>query len=294
MISFANWEMKSELADIWQVCFNEPARPAKYFLNNYFAPKNCLVYKVNGKIASVVYTLPAEISSVSDPVQAHYIYAAATLPKYRGHGYMASLLAAAAIIKAKQGDMYSIVLPADTQLYKLYQKSDYLKFFNIRKKSLSLEEMTSLAEKGVINKTLLTYNQINKLRNSKLVQSPGSVLWSDRGVGFAIGMGKIYEDKVICSRTGRKPAYAYCRKINDNVCIIMELMADDDTINNLAANIISYIPAEKYIFRLPNSSSFFGEKGKSSYFGMIKPIGGSVLSRIGYKSGVPYLGLPLD
>lgn len=294
MISFADWGMRSELAKIWEICFQEPARPAKYFLNNYFSPQNCLVYRIRGKIASVVYILPTQIASGSNPLQAHYIYAAATIPQYRGRGYMAALLAAAAIIGAKCGDQFSVVLPADSNLYRLYQKSDYIKFFNIKKTTLSIDEMSSLAENGIINKTLLTYGQINSLRNSKLLKIPGSVLWSNEGIGFALGMGKIYDDKIICSRTKGKPAYAYCRKINDNVCMVMEIMADSSTIHNLAANIISIIPAQKYVFRLPNDYTIFGNKSNISCFGMIKPIGGSSLNCIGYKTGMPYLGLPLD
>lgn len=39
MIQFADWGMRKELEQIWRVCFDEPARPAKYFLNNYFRRK---------------------------------------------------------------------------------------------------------------------------------------------------------------------------------------------------------------------------------------------------------------
>lgn len=292
MIRFANWEMRRELAHIWEVCFEEPARPAKYFLNNYFRPRNCLIYQNNDKIAAVVYLLPAQISAEKSPVQAHYIYAAATLPQFRGHGYMAALMAGAMLVGANRGDQYSVVLPANPGLYGLYQKSDYTTFFQVSTQSVSLDQMCALAESGSASKILFTYHQLNALRNSQL--GTGSVLWSDEAFCFADGIGRVYGDKLICSKTGDKPAYALCRRIDEDTCKIMELMADHDTIRDLAVNIICRVPAQNYIFRLPAESTLLGQEGEKSGFGMIKPIGGAALTPLLQASNAPYLGLSLD
>jgi len=292
MICFADWGMRSELARIWEVCFEEPARPAKYFLNNYFRPENCLVYQMNDKIAAAVYLLPAQIVTGGTPAQAHYIYAAATLPQYRGHGYMAALMAAAALTGANRGDQYSVVLPANLGLYELYGKSDYTTFFQVKTQSVTLDQMCAFSESGVVNKTLLSYSQLNALRKAQL--GTGSVLWSDEAFCFAEGIGKIYGDKLICSRTGGKPAYAVCRRIDEDTCNVMELMADHDTIGDLAANIICTVPAQNYSFRLPVDSTLLGLEGEKSDFGMIKPIGGTVLSQLLQTAHAPYLGLSLD
>lgn len=294
MICFADWEMRGGLAEIWASCFHEPVRPAKYFLNNYYKPENCLVYKMGEKTASVVYLLPARLLAGSAAVQAHYIYAAATLPQYRGHGCMAALLAAAALVGANRGDQYSVVLPAEPGLYSLYEKSDYTNFFQVGTVSLSLEEMCSLADSGVSARTLLTYGQMNGLRREKLAGRIGSVLWSDEAFAFAAGMGKIYGDRMICSRTGEKFAYALCRRTDTDACAVLELMADGDTIRDLAANIISGLPAERYTFRLPVWETLLGKQGELSDFGMLKPLGGAALDSVRQASAAPYLGLPLD
>lgn len=292
MICFADWEKRGELAKIWEVCFEEPVRPAKYFLNNYFRPENCLIYQMNEKVAAVVYLLPAHIATETNPAQAHYIYAAATLPQYRGRGYMAALMAAAALVGANRGDQYSVVLPANPGLYELYGKSDYTTFFQLKTQSVTLDQMCTLSESGLVNKTLLTYSQLNELRRSKL--GIGSVLWSDEAFCFADGIGKIYGDKLICSRTGNKPAYAICRRVDEDNCSVLELMADSDTIGDLAANIICTVPAQNYSIRLPADSTLFGQEGEKSDFGMIKPIGGTVLNQLIQASHTPYLGLSLD
>lgn len=294
MICFADWEMRGELAEIWASCFHEPVRPAKYFLNNYFRPENCLVYKMGDKTAAVVYLLPARIAAGAESVQAHYIYAAATLPQYRGHGYMAALLAAAALVGANRGDQYSAVLPSAPGLYSLYEKSDYNKFFKIKNISFTLEEMCSMAESGIAAKTLLSYGQMNGLRSARLRRKTGSVLWSDEAFGFAAGMGRVYGDKMVCSRTAGKIAYAVCRRIDSDACMVLELMADGNTIRDLAANIISSVPAERYSFRLPADEVLLVKEGTVSDFGMLKPIGGAAMDQLLQDSAAPYLGLPLD
>ncbi len=294
MIRFADWGMRGELEHIWRVCFQEPARPAKYFLNNYFRPENCLIYQFGGKIAAVVYLLPAQVAAGGKPVQAHYIYAAATLPEFRSKGYMASLLAGAALVGANRGDQFSVVLPATESLYPLYEKSDYIKFYQTNTVTVSLSQLCDFAESGQIGKALFTFDQLNSLRNARLSGQNGSVLWSAEAFGFAVGMGAVYGDKLVCSRTGNRAAYALCRRLDENTCKVLEVMADAKTLPDLAANIISSVPAQSYQFRLPVGSTLFPQQGEKADFGMIKPIGGAVLNVVHPDSGVPYLGLPLD
>lgn len=295
MIQFAEWGMRSRLSHIWQECFQEPARPARYFLNNCFRPENCLVYRIGDKIAAAVYFLPASVVAGGKAVQAHYIYAAATLPQYRSRGYMASLLAGAAMIGAKRGDQYSVVLPATKQLYPLYQKSDYLPFFQVKTVSVPADRLCVLACSGRAGRTAPDYRLLNSLRSGYLARINGSVLWSDEAFAFAIGMGGVYGDRLVTSSlTANRPAYALCRKIDPDTCRVLEVMADEQTLPDLAANLISEAPARMYEFRLPAQSSLFPGEGELSPFGMVKPIGGALMEPIQPKSGFPYLGLPLD
>ncbi len=294
MIRLGDWEMRRELVDIWQICFDEPARPPKYFLNNYFRPENCLVYQVGEKIAAVVYLLPARIAAKKGTVQAHYIYAAATLPEYRSRGFMAALLAAAALVGARRGDQYSFLLPATKELYPMYQKSDYRPFFKARMADITLDQLVSIAESGQINKTALSIHHLNSLRSGQLAGKTGSVLWSHEAFAFAAGMGKIYGDKLVASLTDGQPAYALCRRLDENTCLVQEIMAQERTLPNLAANLIQTMPALSYRFRLPANSALLQVEGEELPSGMMKPIGGASMEPVEPISSAPYLGLPLD
>jgi GNAT superfamily N-acetyltransferase len=293
MIEFADWGMRGELAQIWQTCFDDPERPVKYFMNNYFRPENCLVYRAGGKVASVVYLLPAYIEADPKPLQAHYIYAAATLPQYRGRGYMAALLAWAALAGANRGDWYSVVLPANRELYSFYEKSDYSSFFQVRTVSISLSQLCDLAESGRAGKTILNYRQLTALRNSCLADQTGSVLWNEDAFAYAAGISKVYGDKLVCSRTEGRPAYALCRRIDANTCKVLEIMADEETLADLLACLICEMPAQTYFFRLPVGSPLFAQEGEKSAFGMIKPLSGAPLELL-QSAKDPYLGLALD
>jgi GNAT superfamily N-acetyltransferase len=290
MIGFASWEMRPELSRIWQVCFQEPARPAEFFLNNLFSPRDCLVYRVGETVAAAVYLLPARVASAKGPLQAHYIYAAATLPRYRGRGYMASLLACAAMEGAGRGDRYSVVLPADAGLYGLYGKSGYASFFRVRNLSVPADRLRALAREEYPGKMLPDFRRLASARDSLAGRSVGSVLWSERMLWFAAGMGSVYGDRLVCSRAGDAFAYALCRP-SDGFCAVLETAAEEAAFAGLASALLRESPAPEYRFRLPANGLFPGE-GELSDFGMIKPVGGAGLDEI--RSDAPYLGLTLD
>ena len=60
-ISFAQWGMQKQLANLWEICFAEQPRPTNFFFNNCFQPQNCLLYKVGDQVAAMVHLLPAKI-----------------------------------------------------------------------------------------------------------------------------------------------------------------------------------------------------------------------------------------
>lgn len=294
MIRHAGWEMRGELARLWKICFEEPARPAKYFLNNYFRPENALIYQVGEKIAAAVYLLPATVVSMDGPAQAHYIYAAATLPQYRSRGFMAALLAGAALAGAHRGDQYSVVLPATESLYPLYEKAGYAPFFRSRLVSVPAEKLRAAAAPGQPGITVIPGPELNALRNGFLAEQTGSVLWSDEAFAFAAGMGSVYGDRLVCSLTEGKPAYALCRKLDADTCLVLETMADETTFPGLAAKLTGAFSAQTYRFRLPVSGGLFRSEGEAVPFGMIRPVGGAAPDRIQPENGAPYLGLALD
>lgn len=295
MIEFAKWDMRRELSHIWQVCFSEPARFPRYFLNNCFKPENCLVIVSGGHVVSCVYMLPAFIACQGEYIKAHYIFAAGTLPEMRGLGYMSKLLNAAAETGARRGDNLSAVLPSNESLYGFYEKSGYKSFFKVRTLSVGRDKMEQNAvyKSGRPAKIILDSHSLNSLRRLCLSPNRGSLLWNDSMFAFCTGMGKIYGEKLISIKSGDNIAYAVCSSSNNGKCLIREAIADSTSAAGaLWAAILNEMPARDFTLRLSADSILFPGKGELSYFGMIKPIGSTDIGII--KPSRPYLGLGLD
>ena len=289
MVEFAKWGMRRRLADLWQASFGDPRRCPLFLLNNSFFPRNCLVYRVGDEIAAAVYLLPASVLAGREDLQAHYVYAAATLPRFRSRGYMSSLLAYAAIAGADRGDRFSAVLPADEGLYRFYEKFGYRPFFEARTLAVAAGRMRAAAA-PVRGRALADFRRLNTLRGACLAQCAGSVLWSDRMFRFAAGLSAVYGDRLICADSGGS-AYALCRR-EGNACTVLEAMAAEKSFPLLAGALLEQMPAEEYRFRLPAQAGPFAGEGETRPFGMIRPIGGTLPEDLTPRG--PYLGMAMD
>lgn len=291
MVEFARWEMRRRLAELWRQAFGDPPRFPRYFLNNCFSPRDCLVYRVGDEIAAAVYLLPASVLAGEKTLQAHYIFAAATLPRFRSRGYMSSLLAYAAIAGADRGDRFSVVLPADEKLYRFYGKFGYTSFFEARFLTVAPDRLRAVSEPVTPGSVLPDFRRLNALRRECLAGCGGSVLWSDRMLHFAAGMNAVYGDRLVCAVSGGKPAYALCR-VEENVCTVLEAMAGGVTFPFLADAVLRQAPAQEYRFRLPVQAGPFPGEGETLPFGMMRPIGGTLAEDV-LPDG-PYLGMTMD
>lgn len=291
-ICYANWNMRKELEHLWQVCFDDFERPVKYFFDNYFNTRNCIVGLINGRAAAAVHLLPAQLALSEGLVKAHYIYAAATMPEYRGNGYMGALLNAAAAVGRSRGDQYSFLLPADKQLYRFYEKFNYKRYFKIRILTLSYDELRNISEVSSKIHIQLTNKQITDLRNLQLIKQYGSVIWGTEAVAYAVESNRLYSGRLISAEKDGNYCYALCRVEEKDICEIKEITADLSTLSELAANILYYMPAKYYRFRLPYNNLFIN-KGIPSDFGMIKALNDASAYKLGEDTAA-YLGLTLD
>lgn len=289
ILSEAKWGMERPLSALWRECFGEEARPTAYFFNNVFHPKNCLIYQVDGRIAAMLHMLPACLLENGRPVRAHYIYGAATHPDFRSRGYMRTLLRAAFYVGGRRGDRYSFLLPAGESLYDYYAQEGYQPFFEIRQAVLTADQLRQAAIGGRKNHVLLSGPQRSGLRNRLLSGFEGSALWPSKMTLHAEGLARQYGGGMVCAMTAGMPAYALCRKPENGCCTITELMAEPETLPDLACNILAAFPAESYRLQLPAASELFPGQGTPSRFGMLRPLSGPLPVGIS-----PYLGLTLD
>ena len=85
MVVFADKSREAELIEIWKQSFGDREEYIRMFFAWNLAKTMVLVYEVDGKAVSVAYLLPVTYEKTGQKVvPCWYLYAAATLPEYRG------------------------------------------------------------------------------------------------------------------------------------------------------------------------------------------------------------------
>ena len=128
--AFASPEQIPALTSLWLTAFPEdqPVEIARFF-QTVFRPECCLVSTVDGRPASMAFLLPAVLETGSGAFSLQYIYAAATLPDFRGQGMFGRLLRRAQELGRDQGLVASFLRPAGAGLAQYYERFGYRPFF---------------------------------------------------------------------------------------------------------------------------------------------------------------------
>lgn len=126
-IGFASESDAAALKELYRVCFpeDEPAFWEWIFANPYRAD-HTLVLRNEGRVISSLQMIPCDMRLDERSFAAHYIYAAATLPAYRGAGLMAALLSEAAAIGRARGQEFSVLITQEDSLLEFYGRFGYL------------------------------------------------------------------------------------------------------------------------------------------------------------------------
>lgn len=277
------YDMVSELSSLWQQVFGDGEREVSFFFRNAWKPENTLAVTEDGRVVSALHLLPCRINLPGGSVQAHYLYAAATLPGFRGRGYMRGLLEQAARYGAQRGDWASVLLPGEPSLYDYYHKHGYRTVFGVRYCRVEREELPVVpVEKG---QCVLTGWDCAVIRNRCLLPIKGSVLWEPLAVQFAINAQKYWGKRMVSSPRG------YCLFQEDG--LVQELMAKPGEEMALLAKAARLMTSESLRVRLPAKSPLLPGRGEIEPFGMMRPLRAGIAK--GFPSdGSPYLGLTME
>lgn len=144
-----------DLILLWQTAFNDSAAFINDFLHNIVRPGRGIVFDKGGRICSAAYLIDG-ITVKGEQVP--YIYAAATLPEYRGRGFgTAVLYACAELAKPNR----CAVSPANNNLFAWYEKLNFIP-------SYSLYEAKLLNEYSNFTLTELNANEYAAIRRKLL------------------------------------------------------------------------------------------------------------------------------
>ncbi|MBT9155795.1 MAG: hypothetical protein DDT37_00763 [Firmicutes bacterium] len=296
-IGYAERSSRQELTDLWLSCFAERKAAVDLFFTHRFHPQNTLVLRIDGLITAMLHMLPGEILTETGPVPAHYIYAAATAPAFRGQGLMGQLMVRAEQEGAERGDHYAFLLPADTGLYGFYGKHGFTRFFKTTFCEVSrheLESMVTACGTHALNVAALP-QLLKATRDTYVASSPGSAIWSEQAIDYAVRYTAFYGGRLVTAETNGRIAYALCSATYAGQCEVLEFAASPRDEGNLCAAILHAVPAENYRFRLSKDRALLDRSVRSTDFGMIKPLTpAAARSSLLQQASAPYLGLTLD
>lgn len=246
-------EELKQLKSLWADAFEENPKAVSLIFDRFFDIFDGYCAKKDGKIVAALYLIKGKFNSEN----AHYLCGAATLPEYRNQGIMSKLIEYALSDAAQGGDKYSLLLPANSGLYKFYSRLGYVPNCSAKRKIFSRTELETYAADNT-NKTQITsFEQLQKE-----CFADNYLMYSSRFLSFAGEYYKVYGVNFLQSE--QCTALVDC---NDNCAdVIYSAYAE---FGKLADMLLKNINAEYFAFwgKADNSLSPDSEKQKH---GMIK------------------------
>lgn len=127
---FARPEDRAGLTDLWLACFpGDTVETVHAVFDRVTLETEALVIERDGIPVSMVFLLAQQYRTDAGLYPVQYIYAAATLPAYRGRGLCRTLLETAFEIGRERGQTASFLRPATPSLSDYYRRLGYRPFF---------------------------------------------------------------------------------------------------------------------------------------------------------------------
>ncbi|MBQ8210879.1 MAG: GNAT family N-acetyltransferase [Clostridia bacterium] len=151
----------NELKELWKTVFGDSDDVVNFFFDYTADINNIYAYKSDGKCVSAFYLIDAPIKEGITEKKAKYLYAAATLPEYRKHGYMGEMIKYAIQRLTLAGYDYLYLYPANENLYSYYEKFGFKTVFEDRIYHINKSELAPYRNARYFD-TVLSYPEMRE------------------------------------------------------------------------------------------------------------------------------------
>ena len=251
---------------IWSAVFTEDTvRDRDRFLQTVHLREECMVACADGKPVSMAFFLPAVLHTDGDAYSTRYLYAASTLPAYRGRGIFGELLHTALSVFKERGVAACFLNPAQPSLIGYYRRFGFEPAFFCR-------TLSGIAQTAQLPFTPLSGAEYLSLRKTLLPRD--HVEWNDRFLRYAVS----YATPL---RIGEKACVLFSR--NEDVLRVIELLGvPSDQQTAVCSALASHQGCKRFEARV------FSEIGEC--FGMLLPLSADTIPL----NTAPYMGLAFD
>ena len=101
---------RPRLERIYNICFPGEEEYCRFFFDKVWKPENTLIAKEKGVIAAMGHFLDVPMEFDGSRLEGSYLYAAATLPEYRGKGIMSRIIKEGNEAAAAEGKDISLLI----------------------------------------------------------------------------------------------------------------------------------------------------------------------------------------
>lgn len=204
--------LQEQLISIWQESFGD----SKEYIQNFFE-KNAGYTKVvmcerEGLIVSAAYLLPITyIQKNSTALDCYYLYAAATLPAYRGCGYFGHILQ----FVNEHIKEPVILVPASESLVDYYKGQGFMMWLTEKKAEIDIAVVCKDAKKVSVGE----YHEFRK----QCLQRKGSMLWDDKMLSYIFEEHQRFGGAIFEVTLEGKRELLMCQKQEDSWQIVETL-----------------------------------------------------------------------
>ena len=181
MIRFADEKDIPQLKEIWHISFGDSKEYIDMFMGKQFKNTKTVVYEEDSEILSMFFLFRCDFSIRKKTHPAFYLYAAATLPQYRGKGIMGKMLELSKSYAVENGFDFIILSPAERSLYDYYGRFGFKECFKSLKITLSLKNEEKYPPIFSEN----YFEEMLALRNAAVKKADG-VLWGEEFFRYAV------------------------------------------------------------------------------------------------------------
>ena len=246
------------LKKLWLDCFEEKSEAVDLFFNRCLDFTSIYTASIEDKPVAMLYL----VHSTLNDKKAHYLCCAATSLDYRNLGIMGRLIEYALKDSSKNGDVYSLLLPANEKLYGYYERFGYKPLCTARKAVFTREELIRFAENNQSKRT--SVNSYNYEELQRLCLKDNFLLQNNNFISFASAYYSLYDCKTVKSEN----CFALFEEENGTAKVFYSIY---DSFYTLAEILINNSNAKRFVFTGKADDKLYKNSINEKY-GMIKSI----------------------
>ena len=246
------------LKKLWLDCFEEKSEAVDLFFNRCLDFTSIYTASIEDKPVAMLYL----VHSTLNDKKAHYLCCAATSLDYRNLGIMGRLIEYALKDSSKNGDVYSLLLPANEKLYGYYERFGYKPLCTARKAVFTREELIRFAENNQSKRT--SVNSYNYEELQRLCLKDNFLLQNNNFISFASAYYSLYDCKTVKSEN----CFALFEEEN---CTAKVFYSIYDSFYTLAEILINNSNAKRFVFTGKADDKLYKNSINEKY-GMIKSL----------------------